>query len=535
MGRRWTILSGPWTPPCRRRRAHRQELAVLAMPVVPTSIDVRQLRRDAAEGNVSIEQLLDIVEQQQHTIQGLRRDKQLLQDKLAAYEPEGRDGTTTPAQTPSPTPTPSYSLEAEEQRRRGRGRRRTKSPGRRPTELKFADAERCEDIYPDGVPHADCQRVRERAVWRLEKGRAVRVGYRIFAGPGGQEPRIPGVTPRCEYGIEILVVLAFLVYIIHVSLDKACAVLAFFCRLPLSKSQADALLRQLAQHWDGEFDILCDLIAHAAVVYMDETGWKVGDVHCSLWAFASQWQSVFLFGCRKDQATLDRILPPDLFTGVGVSDDASVYRDRFVNAQKCWAHLLRKIIRLALLYPRTKTYQRFLDQLLAIYYDAKRGAADGRLGQPGRQRRVMDLESRLWDLCRANQRDVTADLKPHERDFANLVEELQRLLLDSALFTFVLVPGVEGTNNISERNLRGAAQDRKAGRTNQTAQGAHRRSVIVSVLESLRANLETFTLATVLDEVARWMQEGASLFTRQWQTLQAKLAAAETAATADTG
>jgi hypothetical protein len=33
----------------------------------------------------------------------------------------------------------------------------------------------------------------------------VRVGYRIFAAPGGDEPRIPGVTPRCEYGIEILV------------------------------------------------------------------------------------------------------------------------------------------------------------------------------------------------------------------------------------------------------------------------------------------------------------------------------------------
>jgi transposase len=224
-----------------------------------------------------------------------------------------------------------------------------------------------------------------------------------------------------------------------------------------------------------------------------------------------------------------------VFTGVGVSDDAAVYRDRFVNAQKCWAHLLRKIIRLALLYPRNKTYQRFLDQLLAIYYDAKRAAADGRLGPQGRRTRAMDLESRLWDLCRAHERDVTPDAKPHERDFANLVEELKRLLLDGALFTFVLVPGVEATNNLSERNLRGPAQDREAGRTNQTAKGAHRRSVIVSVLESLRANLETFTLATVLDEVARWMREGASLFARQWQTLQAKLAAAEAATTADTG
>ena len=93
--------------------------------------------------------------------------------------------------------------------------------------------------------------------------------------------------------------------------------LGFFCQLPLSRSQADALLRQLAQHWDGEFDLLCGLIAHAAVVYMDETGWKIGSEGCSLWAFASKLQRVFLFGCRKDDATLDQMLPPEVFDGIG--------------------------------------------------------------------------------------------------------------------------------------------------------------------------------------------------------------------------
>jgi transposase len=493
------------------------------MPVLPVGIDLRQLRRDALDGQVSVEQLLELIDKQQQTIQGLRRENQRLQEKLAQYEPEALGG---PAAKPAvETPAQPYSLDAEA-KRRGRKRRRKKSPGRQPTELKFADAHRTEDIYPDGVRHQDCQLVRERAVWRLENGRAVRVGYRIFAGPNGKEPRIPGVTPRCEYGIEILVVLGFLVYIIGISLDKACAVFAFFCQLPLAKSQADALLRQLAHHWEDEFDTLCDLIAHAAVVYLDETGWKVGTTGCSLWAFAAQCQRVFLFGCRKDDDTLDQVLPPDVFDGVGVSDDASVYRGRFTLAQKCWAHLLRKAIRLALLYPQKQTYQRFLDQLLELYYDAKRAAADGRLGDEGRKFRICDLENRLCDLCRPHQRDTTQDLKPHERDFANLIDELLRLFRDGELFTFVLVPGVEATNNLSERLLRGPAQDRKAGRTNKTAKGAHRRSVIVSVLESLRVNLETFDLATVLQEVGRWMKEGISRFAQQWQALQAKLAAA---------
>lgn len=511
MGQRWTIPCALCAPHAGATLARGGNLLALAMRVWPVGIDLRQLRRDALQGKVSVPQLLDVIDKQQQTIQGLRRENQHLQERLAPYEPEVRRAGSAEK---SETAAACYSLDAEAKRRR-RQRRRKKSPGRRPTELKFAEAERTENIYPDGIRHGDCQLIRERAVWRLENGRAVRVGYRIFAGPSGKEPRITGVTPRCEYGIEILVVLAFLVYIIGISLDKACAVLSFFCQLPLVKSQADALLRQLAQHWDGEFEILCDLIAHAAVVHMDETGWKIGQEGCSLWAFASKLQRVFLFGCHKDDDTLDRMLPPELFVGTAVSDDAAVYRDRFTRAQKCWAHLLRKVIKLALLYPRKKTYQRFLDQLLELYRAAKRAAADGRLGQAGRQARVADLENRLTELCYPYWWENTPDMQPHQRDFSNLVNELMRVMQDKELFTFVLQPEVASTNNSMERQLRQPALDRKAGRTNQTAAGAQRRSVIVSVLESLRANLAQFNLPRVLEEVNRWTAQGISLFAQQ--------------------
>lgn len=463
---------------------------------------------------------------QQETMRRLDSTVQRLVERLAQYEPDVRDqvkGRSSQAQTPAP----SYSLDAEKKRRdRRKRRRKKKSPGRRPTELKFADAELYREVFPEGVRRADCVLVRERAVWRLQDGRAVRIGYRVFAAPGGKEPPIPGVTPRCEYGLEILVVLAFLVYIIGISLDKACAVLQFFCQLPLHKSQADALLRQLAHHWEGEFDVLCDLIAYAAVVAMDETGWQVGSTHCSLWAFASQLHRLFLFGCHKDDATLDTILPPDIFKGTGLSDDAAVYSGRFRRGQKCWAHLLRKAIRLALLYPRKRSYQRFLDQLLQLYRDAKRAAEDGRLGDAGRQQRVVELEGRLGALCRPIIDAAMPDMKPHEREFANLAEELIRLSLAEELFTFVLIPEVPPTNNAMERHLRNPAMDRKAGRTNKTARGAHRRSVIVSVIESLRANLAQFNLATVLEEVGRWMEQGISLFQRQWEAVLATQAAA---------
>lgn len=482
-------------------------------------MNAHEARREFEAGRLPAETVFDMLERQERLVHHLQTELQRVRQRLAQYEPDVLQDNTPPS--PQPTSTAAYSLHAEEQRRRrGRPQRPRSSPGRRPTELKFSQAHCVEDIYPEGLPPTECQLLRQRAIWRLREGQAVLVGYRLFGRPSGPEPPLPGVTPRCEYGIEILVVLAFLVYIIGLSLAKACAVLLFFCHLPLSRSEADALLRQLAHHWQDQFDILCDLIAHAAVVYMDETGWPVGQEGYSLWTFASACQRVFLFGCHKDAATLDSVLPPEVFHGIGVSDDAAVYGHRFTQAQKCWAHLLRKAIRLALLYPHHKKYQRFLDALLELYRDAKHAAADGRLGEAGRRERVAQLEDRMCALCLPYQGMATANRSPPEHDFCNLANELLECVLEEELFTFVLHPEVEPTNNRLERLQRGAALERKAGRTSKTAAGARRRSVIVSVLESLRANLAVFTLSSVLAEVQRWLCEGQSLFERQWQALR---------------
>lgn len=479
-------------------------------------MNARDARTEFEKRRLTIDQLFELLEKQEQINRRLRTEIERLKQRLAQYESEVEKESDAP-ETESEQGS-GYGME-DERKRRQRRRRKRKSPGRRRTDLKFEDAARYEDIYPDGVPHEKCKLIRQRPVWRLENGRAVLVGYSVFRAPDGTVAQIPGVIPRCECGIEILVVLAFLAYVIGISIEKACKVLGFFCGLPLSKSRADGLLRQLARHWEHEFDTLCDLLAHAAVVYMDETGWKVGAERCSLWAFTSKLHHVFLFGCRKDANTLDQILPPDLFDGIGVSDDASVYRRRFPEGQKCWAHLLRKAIRLAILYPKKRKYARFRDQLLQLYHDAKRAAADRRLGPAGRTWRVAALESRLCELCDPHWR-VHPEMKPHERDFANLANELLERMEDEELFTFVLHPEVEPTNNRTERLLRNPALDRKAGRTSQTASGARRRSIIVTVLESLRTNLEQFTLDAVIEEVSRWMRDGVSLFVRQWHELE---------------
>ena len=177
----------------------------------------------------------------------------------------------------------------------------------------------------------------DRPVWRIRNGRATRVVYEIWRGPGGETADIDGVPRRSEFGIEIHVAVAFLVSMVGLSIDNVCAQLRFFWQLELSKSQADSLLNQLAQQWADEFEALCQLLAVSAVVHADETSWSRNPV----WAFLSEKARVLVFGCRKDSDTLAQILSKDDFNGVLVSDDAAVYRG-FSNAQKCWVHCFAK-------------------------------------------------------------------------------------------------------------------------------------------------------------------------------------------------
>lgn len=461
-------------------------------------MDIQGLKEEAASGKVSVEKLLGVIAWQQERIDELEA-------KLAGKNPTERLDE-------------SYSEKAEEQRKRGKRKARRGKPlrrGRISTAEKIKLAERTEAIYPGNVSAAQCQLSHTRVVWRLEQGRAVLVAYEIYRC-GKLYGKPPGVLGRGEFGIEILVALAYQVYCVGLSMDKACRLLSFFQQLNLRKSQADALLNQLAKAWEAEFETLCRLLANSAVVHADETSWSIR----SVWAFLNDQLTVLLYGVNKDGNTLAELLDKNTFAGTLVSDDASVYQG-FTRAQKCWAHLIRKAIKLTLQAPNNTSYRQFADELLAIYRDAKRAASDGRLGDAGRLSRVKELDDRLTKLCYDRWVDEDTSGSDVENDYRRLCNEIMRLVCTDELFTFVITPGVEGTNNAAERQLRGDATARKTCQTSKTARGAKRRSIVVSVLQSIGKHLKQFTLASIIEEVQRWMHDGRSCFSKQVQKLGA--------------
>ena len=470
-------------------------------------MDVDQLRQDVAEGTVELDRLVDLIGSQQKLIQQLQQDNEKLQEQIENLKEQIKKNPTERLDE-------SYSEKAEEKRQaeakgKRKKRKRPKRSGRLSTAEKVARATRTEKVYPDDCDPQNCKLSHTRVAWRLEDGRAVLIAYEIYRR-GNRYGRPSGVPGRGEFGMEILIALAYQVYTLGLSLDKACQVLGFFQGLSLTKSQANALLNQLARAWEQEFDTLCMLLANSAVVYSDETGWSIN----SVWAFLTETLTVMFYGVHKDGRTLEQILDKSTFDGVLVSDDAAIYRS-FSTSQKCWAHLLRKAIKLTLQDPKNKTYRQFTDSLLALYRGAKRIAKDQRFRDAGRRAKVTELEDELLALCSSRWLDENQETEGVEDDYRRLSHEIMRLMLAGELFVFVTTAGVEGNNNASERELRDDARRRDTGRTNKTPNGAKRQTIITSVLRTLGKQLSRFTLASVLAEVGRWADRGRSCFTDQ--------------------
>jgi len=479
-------------------------------------MDVDQLRQDVGEGRIEPDRLVEVVASQQELIEQQQEQLQQQQGQIEQQQQQIEKLQKQAGKNPTERLDQAYSEEAERKRQekaKGKGKRRSKKSrkrtGRLSTAGKIAKAQRTEKVYPEDCDPKDCKLSHTRVAWRLEQGRAVLIAYDIYRR-GDRYGQPSGVPGRCEFGMEILVALAYQVYVLGLSLDKACQVLGFFQDLKLTKSQGHALLNQLARCWEREFDTLCRLLANSAVVYCDETGWSIN----SVWAFLTDTLTLMFYGVHKDGKTLEGILDKATFDGILVSDDAAIYRG-FSKAQKCWAHLLRKAIKLTLQDPNNKTYREFTDCLLDIYRRAVRVASDRRLSDAGRHAKVAELDDELLDLCSPRWLNDSQEMEGVEADYRRLVDEIMRLMLAQELFVFVTSDGVEGNNNASERELRDDAQRRATGRTNKTPNGAKRQTIITSVLRTLAKQLRVFTLESVISEVQRWADRGRSCFTDQ--------------------
>jgi transposase len=186
-------------------------------------------------------------------------------------------------------------------------------------------------------------------------------------------------------------------------------------------------------------------VREAAVVNMDETGWRQERKRAWLWTAVTAELTVFCIDRSRGGAAIDALLGP-AFTGVVGSDRWSAY-SRFPAERRalCWAHLKRAFQSLVDRGGEAEPIGRWglaeIERLFALWHRFRAGEFD----RPELHRRLIPLQARLGRLLRRGQ-------ECPDRKAAGLCRELRKWW--RALWTFARVEGVEPTNNGAERALR---------------------------------------------------------------------------------
>lgn len=191
-------------------------------------------------------------------------------------------------------------------------------------------------------------------------------------------------------------------------------------------------------------------IKNALNLNIDETGWKNKLDRRYLWTFVADLCVYFVIAASRGSIVLEEVLGP-VFHGVIGSDDHSAYNKYHKKGRRqlCWAHLIRKLKGLKDARSSPDAYIFAKNMLketgrLFTYWHAYKEADCS----------LQELYS-ATNLIRARIKKYCLMFRDSE-DAAVRTRARRTLKNWPFLFTFLLVEGVEPTNNIAERAFRHA-------------------------------------------------------------------------------
>ena len=234
---------------------------------------------------------------------------------------------------------------------------------------------------------------------------------------------------------------------------------------------------RLAERLLGTYARMILKLKRSAVVYADETGWRVGGHPAWLWVFASDEITVYAIEDSRSHEVIKQMLGGE-FAGVLKADCFMAYDSKAlagIEHSKCLGHLIRRSREIeddkAGKRGRAASFSRQVTVLLraALRLGDRREAmsAHGLLVARGR------LEAALDRLLAGSYSD------PDNAKFAKLLRKQRQ-----RLFNFLDGPGVEATNNTAEREIRQSVIIRKTNGCNRTPTGQRNHAVLASIIRS---------------------------------------------------
>ena len=216
-------------------------------------------------------------------------------------------------------------------------------------------------------------------------------------------------------------------------------------QLKLSAGAIAGVVQQVAQQARPTVAEALERIRSSPVVHADETGWRENGVNGYVWTFSTSTERRFLRRGRGG-AVVDEVLG-ESFGGILVSDFYVAYHHYPGLKQRCWAHLLRDIHKLKVLYPEDQGLAKWARGVQRLYAKAVGWAAAGGCSSRG-QLALENPSAVRGKLCRRIERHI------------------------KELFVFVSHPETPPDNNAAEQSLRHLVISRKISGATRSAAGS---------------------------------------------------------------
>jgi len=288
------------------------------------------------------------------------------------------------------------------------------------------------------------------------------------------EPIVTDALPKSMIGLRTLIFSCWLHFAQGITLEKILQILNQTFQMKVTKGGLIQAWHKIADILTLVYDDIGNQAKQSAVLYIDETGWRVSGITHWLWCFTNHCLVYFVIDRSRGSPVIKNVLG-SFFQGIVISDFFSAYNCIEAMAkQKCFSHIFTDLAKTDV---RTKSdeWKRFRKNVKRFLKDAiKLHKHIKELDKDELTRKKQQLYQRLTDIYSQPYND---------REAKRLAKRFEKH--KDEILTFLDHPEIAHDNNHAERQIRPAVIARKNSYCNRSDKGAKTQAIFMTIFRTL--------------------------------------------------
>lgn len=301
------------------------------------------------------------------------------------------------------------------------------------------------------------------------------------------QPRPPGVLPKSLYGNQLIATAALMHYLHGIPMGRICH------QLSIGIGPLIDIFHRLAKIFGTVPRRLVDEYRQSLVKHADETSWRTDGQSGYVWLFATNKISIFLFRMTRSASVPREVFGDKPLPGTLVVDRYNAYNKAPCTIQHCYAHLLRDVEDVEKEFSDEQEVKNFVATLVPLMAAAM-GLRSLPIADSEFYMRANEIKSHILQVVDAPARHLA-------------IRRIQEIFHENEdrLYHWVTDRQIPADNNLAERDLRPSVIARKVSFGSQSDAGAQTRSILMTVLHTLKKRCADpcSALKTSLDRLAQ--------------------------------